>query len=213
MSEKEITSTTSLPYNFRDVVKSIIGGTFFSDYAIISAVNSDETINVVHSTLPVKINGKILNKRETRNIEVLYPASASFGQKWPLSIGDGVLLIGLKNYVDTTNGIVEPTEAPTSFPHYTQNTMKAIPLQSVTAPKVTINVNGIDLEINNTNTGGLIQIKNAAKSLESILENLITHISGLTTTNCVSGSPVTLNPATITNLSQDLADVKLLLKA
>ncbi len=209
----EINPLASFPYNDLDIIKSVIGATFFADYGIITKVNSDDTINVTHSALAVLINGTILPKTETYNVEVIYPASASFGQNWPLAVGDGVLLIGLKNYVDTTNGIIEPTEAPTAFPHYTQNTMKAIPLQSVTAPKITINVNGIDLEINNTNAGGLIQIKNAAKSLETILENVLNHISGLTTINCVVGAPVTLSPASIALFTQDIADLKLLLKA
>jgi hypothetical protein len=209
----EINPIASFPYNDLDIIKSVIGATFFADYGIISQVNDDDTINVTHSALAVLINGTVLPKTETYNVEVLYPASAAFGQKWPLAVGDGVLLIGLKNYVETTNGIAEPEEAPTSFPHYTQNTMKAIPLQSVTAPKVTIVVNGTDLELVNSNSGGKFKIANTSKSLETVLENLINHISNLVTLPCSNGSPTSLNPATQANLAQDIADMKLLLKA
>ena len=209
----DISGIAGLPYNLKDVILSNIGATFFADYAIIDSVNSDKTINVVHATIPVLINGTVLPKTQTNNIEVLYPASAAFGMNWQLVKGDGVLLVGLKDYVDSTNGIVEPTEAPNVFMHYVQNTMKAIPLQSVTAPKVTINVVGSDLEINNMNTGGLIKIANASKSLRTLLDTLIGHVRDLTTTNCVSGAPVALSPETIALLNTDIANFDLLLKA
>ena len=202
-----------MPVNEVDIIHSIIDSSFFADYGIVSTVNSDDTINVTHATLPVYYDGNALEKRETYNVEVIYPAGYNMGIKWPIKVGDGVLLIGLKNYIESTNGILEPTDKPDVSVHYTQNTMKAIPLQSVTAPKITISTDGKDLSINNTATLGLIQIKNAAKSLETILENILTHISGITTTNCVVGSPVVLNPATIALFTQDIADLKLLLKA
>lgn len=208
-----ITPIAGYPYNLKDVILSNIGASFFADYGIVNAVNSDKTINVVHATIPVLINGTTLPATQTYNVEVLYPASGSFGMNWELQAGDGVLLIGLKDYVETTKDIAEPTEAPNIFMHYVQNTMKAIPLQSVTAPKVTINVVGSDLEINNTNTGGLIKIANASKSLEPVLKSLIEHIRDLTSTPASSGSPVSLSPATIALLNADIASLDLLLKA
>lgn len=59
---------------------------------------------------------------------------------------------------------------------------------------------------------GKIVVKNETKSLKTILENIVTHLRDLTTTNCVVGSPVTLAPATITNLSADLLDLATLLE-
>jgi hypothetical protein len=173
----DISGIAGYPYNLKDIILSNIGASFFADYGIIDAVNSDNTINVIHAAIPVSINGDVMDVNKTNNIEVLYPASTAFGMNWPLAKGDGVLLVGLKDYVDTTNGIVEPTEAPKVFMHYVQNTMKAIPLQSVTAPKITINAVGSDLEIINSNTGGLIKIANATKSLKTHLSMMETALS------------------------------------
>jgi len=57
----------------------------------------------------------------------------------------------------------------------------------------------------------LIQIKNAAQSMKTLIDSLITVISGLVTTNCVVGSPVLLNPATIAALTAEQAKWALLL--
>jgi len=59
---------------------------------------------------------------------------------------------------------------------------------------------------------GKIKIANETKSLKTVLDTLISHISALTTINCVSGAPVTLSPAVIAQLTQDKADLALLLK-
>ena len=185
----DISQISGFVSNDRDVIQSVISQTFFADYAIVDSVNSDKTINVVHSALPVLINGVVLPQTKTNKVEVLYPASASMGLKWELAKGDGVLLIGMKDYVPTTNGIAEPTKAPEAFLHYTQNTMKAIPLQSVTSPKVYIQINGTDLEIKNTNSGGLIQIANATKSLKdhlSMMENALSTFMGATSQASIS---------------------------
>lgn len=59
---------------------------------------------------------------------------------------------------------------------------------------------------------GKIAISNQIKSLKTVLASLIDHLSGLTTINCVPGSPVTLNPAVIAQLTQDKVDLTMLLK-
>ncbi len=224
----DISELSGLQYNLANVIDSRINSTFFADYGIVKQVNSDKTINVVHSTLMVLINGVTLPQTETSNIEVIFPASASMGMKWPIAAGDGVLLIGLKHYVESTANIQQPVNAPTEFLHYTQDTMKAIPLQTVSSPKVLIEVNSSgNLEISNSNTGGLIKLSNATKSLYTILNNIATHTKSIatnlqsaTTINCVPGSPVTFNPGTIAaftadalSLTNDSTDLAALLEA
>lgn len=59
---------------------------------------------------------------------------------------------------------------------------------------------------------GLIKVTNGTKSLKTVLDSIITHLSALTTIPCVNGSPVTLAPAVITQLTQDKTDLALLLK-
>lgn len=55
-------------------------------------------------------------------------------------------------------------------------------------------------------------VNDAGKSLKTILTTLIQHVRDLATINCVVGSPVTLNPATIANLNADVTELAALLK-
>lgn len=208
-----LSQLTGLQYNDRDVIESLIGQSFFADYGVITKINADKTVNVTHAVMMQLIDGTALPVTKTNNIEVIYPASASAGLAWPMTVGDGVLLIGLKNYVKSTANIQAPTAPPSEFPHYTQNTMKAIPLQSVSAPKFQIKITDTnDIEITST-TSGKYKIANSSKSLYTVLNSILTHITSLTTTNCVVGAPVVLSPATIANLNQDAIDLALLLKS
>jgi len=59
---------------------------------------------------------------------------------------------------------------------------------------------------------GKIKISNATQSLHKILDDLIAHLKAASTINCVSGSPVTFSPATITNLTADATALGQLLK-
>jgi len=59
----------------------------------------------------------------------------------------------------------------------------------------------------------LIKIKNSAQSMKTLVDTLIDVISGLVSTNCVVGAPVTLNPATIALLAAEKAKWALLLSA
>lgn len=65
------------------------------------------------------------------------------------------------------------------------------------------------IELDNT---GKIRVLNESKSLKTVLDSILSHLAALTTINCVSGSPVTLSPATIAQLNADKADLALLLK-
>ena len=130
----DITQLAGLQYNLGDIIRQNINAAFIVDYGVVTAVNSDKTVNVTHSALLTYINGDIAKPTTTNNVEVLFPASASFGQTWPIAKGDGVLLVGLKNPVMTTEGIEAPTQPLSEYPHYVQDTLKAIPLQTVANP-------------------------------------------------------------------------------
>jgi hypothetical protein len=229
-----LSQLTGLNYSQSDIVRSIINQTYIIDYGIVKTINSDKTIDVTHAVKSVLINGVDMPVTVTKNIEVLFPASYEFGIKWPMKTGDGVILLGLKDAVAETSGIVEPTNAPGEFLHYCQNTMKAIPLQAVSSPKVSLDVSsGGDLEIKNTNTSGKItikttgsgdietvagtgklQLKNGSKSLFTILNNIATHTKSIatnlqsaTTIPAVPGTPLTFNPATIALFTTDAGNL------
>jgi hypothetical protein len=60
--------------------------------------------------------------------------------------------------------------------------------------------------------GSLIKIANSAYGLNELIAGLITAIQGITTTNCVVGAPVVLNPASIAALESEKAKFALLLE-
>jgi hypothetical protein len=59
---------------------------------------------------------------------------------------------------------------------------------------------------------GKIEIKNEAQNLKTVLDGIIDHLSALTTIPCVNGSPVTLAPSVISQLTADKAALAALLK-
>jgi hypothetical protein len=221
----DITQLSGVQYNESDVIRSIIDQCFIVDYGVVTAVNNDKTVNVTHAVMGKLINGVSLPATKSKNIEVLYPASSAFGIDWPINVGDGVLLVGLKDFVKSTNGIQAPTSPPDEFIHYTQEALKAIPLQSI-APHIKIHItSGGDIEIA-SDGAGKYQIKNSAKSLYTIMNNMQTHLqtfatamqtftTGLNTTT-LSAQAATMATASATmlaNISTDIADLALLLKA
>lgn len=155
----DIQVTQGFAYDMRKLINSIIGGKFFADYAIVTSINADETVNVTHAVNGELLDGTPLPPTVTNNVEVLYPTSTNFGMRWDISVGDRVLLIGLQNTMSVTDSI---PNLPSDFLHYVQSTMKAIPLGiSQTPPLVQINVDA-----------GKLQIKNAAQSLYTVMNNL-----------------------------------------
>ena len=179
----------------RDLIKSIIASRFIVDFGIVVAVSADKTqVDVQHAIQP-KLFGTQLQTTVTKGVEVLWPASAAMAIQWDLAAGDTVLLVGLKDFVET---VKVSAPAPTDVGlHYTQETMKAIPMGEYGTPaQVTIN-----------GSGGLLQIKTAAASLYTIIQTLIQGIQGAT---CVNGAPLT---DTTTKIAQSMIQLGQLLKA
>ena len=215
MSDR-ITVLAGLQNNAVDVIRQTIALSFIADYGIVQTVNADKTVDVVHAVQGEYIDGTPMSPTVTRSVEVIFPGSASFAQTWPIAKGDGVLLVGLKNFVMTTKDIEAPQNPPKEFPHYSQDTIKAIPLQNVSSPVFQFNVD----------VNGLAQIKNASKSLFTVIDNFESHISalstalatfttGLNTGTLVAQAAAMATAATtaVTNIATDRANLALLLKA
>jgi hypothetical protein len=179
----------------RDLIKSIIASRFIVDFGIVVAVSADKTqVDVRHAVQP-KLFKAQLPATVTKGVEVLWPASAAVAIQWDLAAGDTVLLVGLKDYVKTVK-VSAPATTDVGL-HYTQETMKAIPMGEYGTPaQVTIN-----------GSGGLLQIKTAAASLYTIIQTLIQGIQGAT---CVNGAPLT---DTTTKIAQSMIQLGQLLKA
>ena len=150
----------------RDVVLSIINSRFIIDYGTILQDNGDGTANVQHA---VPMSPKYppndwvpMTPTVTNNVEVLYLSGGQFSTSFKVTIGDPVLLVGLKDFVKNTKSL--DGQPLTVFNHYNQNTLKAIPLAGSNAMAIA--------QINVVN--GLLQIKNQAQSLATILETFST---------------------------------------
>lgn len=111
----------------RDLITSIVNNYFILDYGIVSKVNDDKTINVIHAKIPVTTDGQQLKQLETKNLEVLQIAGAAFSLYIDIKQGDRVLLLGLKNFIA---GVADVNAASKqeSVLHYRRETMKAFPL-------------------------------------------------------------------------------------
>lgn len=211
-----INELASLQYNLGDLIRQIVAQMFICDYGIVQKVNADKTVDVSHAVQGEYIDGTPVPITVTGSVEVVYPGSSSFAQTWPIAVGDGVLLIGLKDFVKTTKSIQPPKNPPNEFPHYSQDTLKAIPLQNIASPAFQFNVD----------SSALGQIKNNSKSLFTILNNVDTAIQTFSST--ASQSAITAGNATSATLAAAInalliplnssittakADLALLLKA
>jgi hypothetical protein len=175
MSQVATNPNDGLGITERKFIEGIIGEKWISDYAIVQQVNGDDTVDVVHAIRSQLLDGRTLPPTITKNVEVMSLASQAFRISFPIQTGDKVLLIGLRNYVPALSGVAAPQE-PSAFLHYQQNTMKAIPLGILASSGVQIIVDESgNLKIQAT--AGLIQIKNTAQSLYTLLNTLETALS------------------------------------
>jgi hypothetical protein len=113
----------------RDIIESVVSDFYILDYGYVSKVNGDNTVNVIHARKQVLKDGTVLKETETKNIEVLFLSSSDFSMKWKITTGDTMLLLGLKDYVKSTQD-VSPATALDVFTHYSRSTIKALPLRS-----------------------------------------------------------------------------------
>ena len=181
----------NLGLQLRDLIENIIATSFILDLGIVMAVRGGgANVDVQHAVQLNKL-GTTLPPTVTKNVEVVWP----FPGNWALTQGDIVLLVGMKDFLKTAYATAPgPTDVPL---HYTQETLKAIPLYSA-KHSVTIAVD----------SANLLQVKNAAASLYTILSTLI---SGIQLAQCASpGSPLV---DTSTEIAQAMVQLGQLLKA
>lgn len=117
----------SIHYTDRTLIEAIVASFYIVDYAFVTDVNTDGTINVTHAKLLKGRNGENFKPTKTNDIELLTLSGKGFSIKLDIKKGDGVLLLGLKNYVPTVKDINTATESE-FFVHYSRETLKALPL-------------------------------------------------------------------------------------
>ena len=145
----------------RDLIENILATSFILDLGIVTAVHGGgASVDVQHAIQLNKL-GTTLPPTVTKNVEVVW----TFPGNWALTQGDIVLLVGMKDFLKTAYATAPgPTDIPL---HYTQETMKAIPLYSA-KHSATITVDG----------SNLVHIKNAAASLFTAIQNFIQGVQG-----------------------------------
>ena len=185
----------------KEIINSIINSRFIIDYGTIIANNNDGTVNVQHA-VPItpkypNVKNPTTNPTVSNKVEILYLSGAMFSTNFQPQVGDPVLLVGLKDYLQDSNSI--NGQPLTVFHHYNQNTLKAIPLAGP-------NLNAM-IQINVVN--GLLQIKAmpSGMTLYQVISDLINAVLTLQT----QGPPpyhAQISPVTTQLLNTDLAELK-----
>ena len=175
----------------RDLIENILATSFILDLGIVTAVQGGgASVDVQHAVQLNKL-GTTLPPTVTKNVEVVWP----FPGNWSLTQGDIVLLVGMKDFLKTAYATAPgPTDIPL---HYSQETMKAIPLYS--------SLHAVSIAVDGAN---LLQVKNSAASLYTILSTLI---SGIQLAQCASPGSTLVD--TSTKIAQAMVQLGQLLKA
>ena len=161
----------------------------------------------------------------TNGVELLFPQSASFGMKWPIAVGDPVLLIGLKDFIPKTASVQASADGvrPPIFSHFKQETMKAIPLNGgVSTPAVTQVVDSSNnLIVSTTGSGkerhllgstGTFKVANGSASLATIITNLNTYLTTFAT-GLNAGTLTSQASALVASLTTLVVSINALLEA
>jgi hypothetical protein len=174
-----------------DLIRWVLGKTYIVDFGFVVGVTGSPAtkVNVKHAAHLIVV-GQEQGDTITNDVEVLWPGGAAFSASFPIAAGDPVLLVALKDDVSVAR--TTPSKADTPL-HYTQETLKAIPLGKYNA--------GAGFLIN-VDSSHLLQIKNAAASLYTVLNNLMSAIN--TFSNLTSQGVLTAGSATSASLATAL---------
>ena len=149
------------------------------------------------------------------NVPVIFPAGNGCWIRLPVAAGDPVELRFTERSLDawlSSGGEVDP-----GMPHKF-NLSDAIATPGLRPPSQAITPKGADSSVEIVNgtawieitADGKFKIKNAGAELLTMLNDLITHLISLTTTNAVAGAPCALSLTTIADLTADQAKLALL---
>ena len=173
-----------------DLVRWVVGNKLYMvDFGIVKAVTGSPAtkVDVTHAAHPV-IVGQEQPDVISKDVEVLWPGGGSgLSISWPLAAGDPVLLVGLKDDVSVTRTSASKADTPL---HYAQETLKAIPLGDYNS--------GAGFLVN-VDSSHLLQMKNAAASLFTVLNNFLSAIN--TFSNATSQLSLTTGSGTSASLA------------
>jgi hypothetical protein len=189
---------------------------FIVDFGIIREISTDKTrVTVRHCAIqsmglaeglsqPLHGSGLVDSETVTADVELLYLGSSAFGLTYDVSVGDIVLLLGSKDFIQTVANTTIP-QIPEIFPHYRQENLKAIPLKTTINVSVNITVDttgyhldagtrNVDIYGTNIKLGSVSATEPFVKGsvlttqLTTILTALQSFSTGLTTANLAANA-------------------------
>lgn len=149
MSSENINFANALNKTSRDLIISIVKSFYFVDFGIITKVSDDKArVDVKHAGLP-SINGNAGSEITSQNIEVMWSSCANIQMKYDLAVGDTVLLLGLRDFIDSISDICQTQSAvkPEINLKYSQECFKAIPFGIQSSPKALITIDATSFKI------------------------------------------------------------------
>lgn len=171
----------------RDLIQSILASFYIIDYGYIKKVNPDKSIDVVHAKMLKTMQGENLRPTTTKSVEVLTISCGGFALQVDYKAGDKVLLLGLKDYIPNTSKVLIATET-TSYMHYTQETLKALPLcvfdnsakVQIKAENGKLSIKTADIiELDGSDNGGLCKTPELVTQLGYLTARVDTIINAL----------------------------------
>lgn len=126
-----IASDASLISN-KQLMESFLKNKTILDYGTILDITSDGlSCSVQHQVLDI-FNGKVITKPlVTKKVELLYLNSSSISFDTTPKVGDPVLILGLRRFINSTKTPMPGPYAPLVPVAYERSNMKAIPLSAI----------------------------------------------------------------------------------
>ncbi len=126
-----VSSNASLISN-KQLLESFLKNKTILDYGTILDITSDgATCSVQHQVLDI-FNGKVIRKPlVTKKVELLYLNSSSISFDTTPVVGDPVLILGLRRFINSTKTPMPMPYSPLSPVAYERSNIKAIPLSAI----------------------------------------------------------------------------------
>lgn len=161
-------------------VRSVISDSFFATYGFAISDSDGVTVDVQLIVQDVMASGieapqVVLDPIVCQKVELLFPCASGMVQSWTIKKGDGILILGLRDWIPKVAGVTK-SAAPAEFWHYSLQTLKAIPL----APKRS------DSAVQFGEKDGKAFLRNTAKSLYTLLDTVEAALAQFTGTTAQS---------------------------
>jgi hypothetical protein len=132
----------------RFLIDNIIGNHHIIDYGFIKKISSDKKfVDIEHASIPIDNDGLEMEKTITKNVELIFFSSSYFAFQFELKVGDGVLLLGTKDFLGDLKDL-KSAKTSDYILHYKQENLKALPFGIIVEnPKTDIQISQTKTQI------------------------------------------------------------------